>query len=141
MYVEIKKFNKALSECHTHFEKWLYVLKNLAKLDNVPAQLQEKTFKKLFHVAEIAQFDPKQLQSYRDSEKNYLDFTASLHTSYKDGVVDGEKIGIEKGKVEGRIEGIIEGKIEIARKLKADGFSNAQIAKITGFTEQEIREL
>ena len=84
-------------------------------------------------LAEIAQFDPTQLQSYRDSEKNYLDFTASLHTSYKEGVVEGEKIGIEKGK--------IEGKIEIARNLKAEGFSDAQIAKITGLTEQEIKHL
>lgn len=36
-------------------------------------------------LAEITQFDENQLQLYRNNEKNYLDFTASLETSFKDG--------------------------------------------------------
>jgi hypothetical protein len=85
IFVEIKKFNKTLEETETHFEKWLYILKNLSKLDSIPSKLQERIFKKLFQVAEIAQFNDKQLQSYRDSEKNYLDFTASCKRLLKRG--------------------------------------------------------
>ncbi|SFF47862.1 Rpn family recombination-promoting nuclease/putative transposase, partial [Thermoflexibacter ruber] len=90
IYVEIKKFDKTLEEIETHFDKWLYVLKNLVKIEEIPAKLQEKVFRKLFQIAEIARFDEKQLQSYRDSEKNYLDFTASLETSFNEGKIEGK---------------------------------------------------
>lgn len=125
VYVEIKKFNKSLEECQSRFEKWLYILKNLSKLEEIPIALQEKIFKKLFQVAEIAQFDPKQLQSYRDSEKNYLDFTASVNTSFR----------------EGKVEGLLEGKVEIARNLKAKNFPMSDIIEITGLSEEEILKL
>ncbi len=118
VYVEIKKFDKSLEETETHFEKWLYVLKNLSKLGDIPIKLQEKIFKKLFQVAEIAGFDDKQLQSYRDSEKNYLDFTASLGTSFN--------------------EGKIEGKVEIAKNAILEGANDIFIAKITGLPIEQI---
>jgi predicted transposase/invertase (TIGR01784 family) len=125
IYLEIKKFDKKLEDIETHFEKWLYVLKNLSKLDSVPTKLQEKIFKKLFQIAEIAQFDEKQLQLYRDSEKNYLDFTASLETSFK----------------EGKIEGKVEREIEIAKNMILDGETNEKIAKYTGLSVEQIEAL
>jgi predicted transposase/invertase (TIGR01784 family) len=129
IYLEIKKFDKKLEDIETHFEKWLYVLKNLSKLDSVPTKLQEKIFKKLFQIAEIAQFDEKQLQLYRDSEKNYLDFTASLETSFKEG------------KIEGKIEGKVEREIEIAKNMILDGETNEKIAKYTGLSVEQIEAL
>ncbi|SFF60505.1 PD-(D/E)XK nuclease family transposase, partial [Thermoflexibacter ruber] len=121
IYVEIKKFDKSLEEIETHFDKWLYVLKNLVKIEEIPAKLQEKVFKKLFQIAEIARFDEKQLQSYRDSEKNYLDFTASLETSFN--------------------EGRVEERIEIAKNMIAEGFDNQVILKLTGLTIEQIEAL
>ncbi|SFE93743.1 Rpn family recombination-promoting nuclease/putative transposase [Thermoflexibacter ruber] len=121
IYVEIKKFDKTLEEIETHFDKWLYVLKNLVKIEEIPAKLQEKVFKKLFQIAEIARFDEKQLQSYRDSEKNYLDFTASLETSFN--------------------EGKIEGKIEIAKNMIRKGFDNETIGEVTSLTLEQIEAL
>ncbi|SFF61476.1 Rpn family recombination-promoting nuclease/putative transposase [Thermoflexibacter ruber] len=137
IYVEIKKFDKSLEEIETHFDKWLYVLKNLVKIDEIPSKLQEKVFKKLFQIAEIARFDEKQLQSYRDSEKNYLDFTASLETSFNEGRVEGEKIGIEKGE---KI-GIEKEKIEIAKNMIRKGFDNETIAEVTGLSIEQIEAL
>ncbi len=121
IYVEIKKFDKSLDEIETHFEKWLYVLKNLVKIEEIHPKLQEKVFKKLFQIAEIARFDAKQLQSYRDSEKNYLDFTASLKTSYREGKEERE--------------------IEIAKNLINLGLDNEVISKATGLTPTQIDKL
>ena len=42
IYLEIPKFNKQQAELESHFEKWIYIIKNLAKLDNIPPELQEK---------------------------------------------------------------------------------------------------
>jgi predicted transposase/invertase (TIGR01784 family) len=121
IYLEIKKFDKSLEDIETHFEKWLYVLKNLVKINEIPSKLQERVFKKLFQIAEIAQFDEKQLQSYRDSEKNYLDFTASLETSFRDGRK--------------------EEKIEIAKNMIILGSDNEFISKATGLTHEQIDKL
>ncbi len=121
IYVEIKKFDKSLEEIETHFEKWLYVLKNLVKIEEIPSKLQEKVFKKLFQVAEIARFDAGQLQSYRDSEKNYLDFTASLKTSFREGKEERE--------------------IEIAKNMIQKGFDNETITELTGLIPTQIDKL
>lgn len=69
IYLEMPKFNKTLEELETRFDKWLYVLKNLNRLDSVPDKLREKIFDQLFETAEIAKFTPEQMQSYEDSLK------------------------------------------------------------------------
>ncbi len=46
-----------------------------------------------------------------------------------------------KGKAEGRIEGRIEGMAIILERMKKAGMSVAEIAKITGMPEEEIRSL
>ena len=48
IYLEIPKFNKQQAELESHFEKWIYIIKNLAKLDNIPPELRTKIFKEVF---------------------------------------------------------------------------------------------
>ena len=56
IYLEMPKFNKSAEELETKFDKWLYVLKNLHKLDRIPEKFKENIFLKLFETAEIAKF-------------------------------------------------------------------------------------
>lgn len=42
-YVEIAKFDKPLEKLRTLYDKWLYALKNLPKLENRPMELKDKT--------------------------------------------------------------------------------------------------
>jgi predicted transposase/invertase (TIGR01784 family) len=44
IYLEMPKFCKTEKELNTHFDKWMYVLKNLSKLDRIPVELKEKYF-------------------------------------------------------------------------------------------------
>ena len=80
-YVEIAKFNKTEEELDTLYDKWLYVLKNLSRLDERPAALKEKVFTKLFEEAEIAKFTPTELKEYEDSLKAYRDVKNSIDTA------------------------------------------------------------
>ena len=51
IYLETSKFAKELDQLETRFEKWLYVLKNLSRLQDIPQPLQERIFSKLFAAA------------------------------------------------------------------------------------------
>jgi predicted transposase/invertase (TIGR01784 family) len=54
IYLEMTRFRKEVHELENHFDKWMYVLKNLHRLQERPVQLQEKVFEKVFSEAEIA---------------------------------------------------------------------------------------
>lgn len=121
IYLEMPKFNKTIDELETRFDKWLYVLRNLNRLDKVPDKLREKIFEKLFETAEIAKFTPLEAQLYEDSLKYYRDLKNSLDTAKEEG----EFIGIEK----------------VAKKAISEGLSDDIIIKITGLTKEQIARI
>ena len=117
IYLEMPKFNKGIDELETRFEKWMYVLKNLPKLQNLPSQLQERIFEKIFRVAEIAKMNNKEIAEYEDSLKKFRDLNNALETAK------------------------MEGKNETALKMLEDGMSIENICKYTGLSEEQIKEL
>ena len=121
IYLEMPKFNKTIEELETRFDKWLFVLRNLNKLDRVPDKLREQIFDKLFETAEIAKFTPAQIQSYEDSLKYYRDLKNSLDTAKE--------------------EGVEEGKIEVAKNAIQEGLSTEVIMKITGLTKEQVEQI
>ncbi len=144
-YVEIAKFDKKPEELVSLNDKWLYVLKNLSRLDKQPKELQEKVFSKLFTEAKIARFSKAELREYEDSLKAYRDIKNSIDSAEEKGKAIGRAEGRAEGRVEGRAEGITEGmakgKIETARNLLAMGIPINTIVKATGLTEEEIMSL
>lgn len=117
IYLEMPKFNKEIEDLETRFEKWLYLIKNLHKLDRIPEKLKEKIFLKLFETAEIANFSQQEYQDYESSLKYYRDLKNSLDTAKEERT------------------------IEIAKKGLKEGFPIEMISKMTGLTEKEIIEL
>ena len=148
-YVEIAKFNKTEEALLTLYDKWLYVLKNLSRLDKRPQALKEKIFTKLFEEAEIAKFTPKELREYEDSLKAYRDVKNSIDTALEqgreqgraEGIEQGRAEGIEQGRAEGIEQGLKAGKIEIAKKMLSLRMDISLIMKSTGLTKSEIESL
>ena len=149
IYLEMPKFNKKIEELETRFDKWLYIIKNLSKLDRIPDSMREKIFEKLFRTAEIAKFTPKQVRSYENSLKYFRDLKNSFDTAEEDGfnkgVERGIKVGLKEGKKEGIKEGIKKGEqiktSEFVKNALKLGLEIAEISKITGLTEDEVRRL
>ena len=128
-YVEIAKFDKTEDELVTLYDKWLYVLKNLSRLDERPAALKEKVFTKLFEEAEIAKFTPTELKEYEDSLKAYRDIKNSIDTA------------LEKGREEGRAESKNLKVIQIAKKMLAAGMDIDTVINMTDLSKSEIEKL
>ena len=152
IYVEIVKFDKSLEELETLYDKWLYVLKNLSKLDNRPKELRDRVFDRLFEESEIAKFTPLELREYEDSKKAYRDIKNSIDTAKREGIEEGMEKGIKKGIKQGMEKGIKQG-IEIgqkkeherllntARALFASGMSLEQVKQFTGLNDEEINQI
>lgn len=168
-YVEIAKFNKTEEELDTLYDKWLYVLKNLSRLDERPSALKEKVFTKLFEEAEIAKFTPTELKEYEDSLKAYRDVKNSIDTALEKGREEGMAKGLEKGREEGMAKGLEKGmakglekgreeglakgmekgreegmekeKISTARRLLSMGLSEEQVSTATELPLEEIHKL
>ena len=125
IYLEMPKFQKTEEELVTMTDKWLYALKNLPRLLERPAALQERIFKKFFDVAEIGNLSKEEYAKYFESEKIYYDNDGAIRTA----------------EAKGREEGRVEERIANARKMKDDGMSAELISKYTGLTAEEIDRL
>ena len=133
IYLEMPKFQKTEAELKTMTDKWLYALKNLPRLLERPAALQERIFKKFFEVAEIGNLSKEEYAKYFESEKVYYDNDGAIRTA--------EAKGLAKARAEGRAEGIEENKRANARRMKADNMDINLISKYTGLTAEEISTL
>ncbi len=160
-YVEIAKFNKTEEELETLYDKWLYALKNLPRLEKRPAALKEKIFGRLFEEAEIAKFTPTELREYEDSLKAYRDIKNSLDTALEQGRaegleqgrMEGRAEGLEQGRTEGleqgRMEGLeqgleqgrTEGRTDMIKAMLQRGLDIKMVAELSGLTEEDIKSL
>lgn len=121
IYLEMPKFRKTEDELVSQFDKWMYVLKNLHRLQDRPVKLQERVFEKLFSEAEIAKLSSEDMKAYEESLKVYRDNYSVIETAKREGATERE--------------------IEIAKKLKQNGVSTDIIVKTTGLTEKQIEKL
>jgi len=121
VYLEMPKFNKTEKELNSKYDKWLFVLKNLNKLDRIPVELKENIFLKLFETAEIAKLDKEEFRKYQESLNAYRDIKNSVDTAWE--------------------EGKIEGKIEIAKGMIKKGFDISTIIELTDLTTEDIERI
>ncbi|MDR0794862.1 MAG: Rpn family recombination-promoting nuclease/putative transposase, partial [Tannerella sp.] len=125
VYLEMPKFTKEVDELETRFEKWMYVLKNLKRLDAIPEKLRERIFERIFATAEIAKLTPEEYRDYVDNLNSYRDL----------------KNALDYAEAKGRAEGKVDERIEIAKNAKVLGFTIEQIQKITNLSIDEIKKL
>lgn len=123
-YVEVGRFDKTDEELTSLSDKWMFVLKNLSRLNNRPSSLREKIFSRLFDAAAIARFTPTELREYEDSLKAYRDIKNSLDTA----------------EAKGREEGINIANLAIAKRMLSDGMDMELVLKYTGLTEEQIKK-
>ena len=151
------KFNKTEEQLETLFDKWLFVLRNLTRMFDRPAALQERVFNRLFESAEISKLTQKQLVEYEDSLKAYRDWKNTIHTAHDKGKAEGrqegeaiglekgEAIGIEKGKAIGLEKGEAIGRSEerknLIKKMLNNGASEQQICQLLDITPEVLQSL
>lgn len=133
IYLTLPQFKKSLNELQTIQDKWFYVFKHLAELDEVPSELQEAIFLQLFEAAKVAKFSPVERQAYENSLKYYRDLKNVTDTARDEGFEEGIAIGVEKGKEEALRSMLM--------TMQANGMTMAMIAKALSLDEATIINL
>ena len=120
-FIQMPLFNKTENELVTHFDKWIFFLKNLQTSNSIPDILREPIFEKAFHEAEIAAMTSGEYDNYQKSLMKYIEIREVVNTAVESAEKDNSK--------------------KIARELKKFGVPQNVISKSTGLSEEEIDNL
>ncbi len=168
VFIELLKFDRALDQLNSA-DKWVYLLKYMPELQNIPAELAGEPFTKAFSIAEEAALSSEERWLYEGSLKQARVFNAQLtaarETGLKEGHEEGLKEGLEEGLKEGREKGLEEGlkegleeglkeglkegleegrrkrNFEIARIMIAQSFDTKAIMVVTELSEADLSTL
>ena len=132
-FVELPKFKKKESELETHFERWLYVLKNMSNFKNRPTFAQGEIFDKVFELAEIKRLTKTDMANYKKSVMEYHDVRDCMECARNEGRVEGREEGIMIG-----VEKVRE---EVIQKFFQKNVAIEDIVFFTGYTEEQILRL
>lgn len=121
-YIELPKFKKSVEELQTDTDKWLYFMKNVQSLEEVPQTFEiSKDFKEAFQVVETALWTRKEFDTYKASENE-------KGKSYRQQEL-------------GREEGALKKSEEVAMKALQRGLDFDVIAELTGLSVLHIQEM
>ena len=73
VYIELPRFGKALHEVSSEADKWIYLLKNMPELQDIPAELANEPFTHAFEMAEQSALSPRERLLYEASLKSARD--------------------------------------------------------------------
>ncbi|MCL2100524.1 MAG: Rpn family recombination-promoting nuclease/putative transposase [Fibromonadales bacterium] len=123
--VVLPRFKKTLEQCRTTLDLWLYLFKNLHKLNEIPARFRRTKFRGVFDIAEISNFTNRELCEYEADMKYLDDYNATITYAKREAFGEGEKSGFGKGDKSGF--GRCAAQVV---KLVDQGYSSAQIKRM-----------
>jgi predicted transposase/invertase (TIGR01784 family) len=129
IYLTLPKFTKKETECSNDLEHWLFSLKNMETMEQLPDEFKGTIFEELWNKLDYYSLPIEDQVYYERVMKRRADERNILATA--------EEKGLEKGMQQGKQEGIL----QIARNMKAMGVSIDIIKQCTNLTEEEIQNL
>lgn len=134
VFMEVQKFGKALDECNSFEEKFLYYFKNLPTFAEKPPQEQDSYFEELLTAAEYAKMNRKTMTDYERRLKIMRDNWSAEQFMIEKATTE----GLEKGMAQGMAQGKLEAERRIASRMLEEGFEKDQIALITGLSLDQL---
>jgi predicted transposase/invertase (TIGR01784 family) len=125
VYLQLPYFDKKEEECVTNLDKWIYNLKHMERLTQLPFGADGGVFKLLDEVTDVDSLSKEERREYEHTLKVFRD----LHVA----MVGADLKGYNRGKQEGMLQA--------ARNLKAMGLSIDAIQQATHLSEEEIQAL
>ena len=141
-FLELPKFDKKEDELENELDKWVYMLKHMHSLNQIPKYLDKRIFQKIFNIAEMGRLSPEQQFLYESYLQKQADEESIMEYAKNRAEEKGLEQGLQKGMEQGLEKGMEKGRYEtslaIARKMKEENFD---LVKIAGFTALSIEEI
>ncbi len=137
IYVELPNFGLQPGALVNETDKWIYLLKHMPELQDIPAELAKDSFTRAFEIAQEAALSPRERLQYEASLKSARDAYAELVSAREKGLEEGRQEGREEGQKEGRRSQAE----EIAGSMLARGLDVELIREVTGLTENDVAQL
>ena len=129
VFLQMPIFKKTEAQCETKLDKWMYILKNMETLKEIPWREQEEYFEDIAELANVEAMSEAERSRYENALREYQDAGAVCAHQRNEGM----KEGMNKGKSEAQIE--------IAKSLMLEHFPDEFIAKHTGLSLEVIKKL
>ena len=117
-------------ECDNDFERWIYILKNMESLKEIPYKEVNDLWADFEVVADVGSMTKDEQRIYESSLNSYRVLMSAFEKSVEDGRAE--------GLAEGRAEGEKKAKTDVARKMLSAGMDMRTILEITGLSEKDI---
>ncbi|RQP12127.1 MAG: hypothetical protein EAS52_20810 [Parapedobacter sp.] len=111
-----------ISELKTDLDGWLYVLKNMSKLNKIPVYLRKPIFERLFDIAEYSKLTMEERTMYDTNLKRKWDMAGVLEYARREGE--------EKGKA-----------AVVANLLATGKFTVSEIAELATVSEDLVKKV
>ena len=132
------RFNKNLEQLESHCDRWLYFIKNLADLQDIPKLFEDDIIAEGFKVARIAALNKTERVRYETSLKEYRDLFSVVKSAKQEGFDEGEIAGFDKGEIAGEMKKAIEGAKNL---IKLQALTVQQIAETMALTVEQVIKL
>jgi predicted transposase YdaD len=144
--LEVTHFNDVAKDT---LDEWIYYLKN----DKIEEGFSAQGLSQARELLDYDRLPDEEKQAYDRAVDNRRSERSSIHTAKKEGIMEGEAIGLEKGRAEGEAIGLEKGEAIGLEKGRAEelknivlkayhgGFSTAQIQIITNLSKEQIEEI
>jgi len=125
IYVRLTRFAKTEEECKSDLDRMLFIFKNAHNLGKIPKSFKKMVFKRLFEIARISNFTNEELMDYESDMKRFSDHANALAYAEEKGITKGETRGVKR----------------VARNMLANGYSIAEVIRVTSLPREQVRAL
>jgi predicted transposase/invertase (TIGR01784 family) len=129
IYITIPLMTKKEDECVNNFERWIYVMKNMEHLTEIP---YKQILSEMLNFEEVADYESLKGEARRKYERDLKRYRDNL------SCINGAR---EQGRQEGRQEGFKNAVYKIALSLKKNNAPIELIVSSTGLTPEQIASL
>ncbi len=147
IYLEMPNFTKQLEDLQTDRDRWLFLIKHMPTLPEVPTDFTQPIFKQAFEVARLSKLSKEELMAYERSLKETRDYHNTVEYARMQGKNEGlamlenerklkEEAQRQKEEAQRQKETILKVSIRRFREL---GLGDQEIAETLGISIEEVQ--
>ncbi len=141
IFINLNAMEKLEGECDNNFERWIYILKNMEKLKEIPYKEVNDMWADFEIVADTGSMSREERRDYESSLNSYRVLLSAFEQTAAEWHQHGYTEGHEQGLAEGRAEGRAEALLSTVRNMRVLGLSDETICEVTGLTIEQLQKI